>query len=133
LDAANAVISLNEERADKQLWTENNRGEPIRVYTARDEREEGAFVARVIADGVRAGARYGDFAVLYRTNAQSRGVEDQLVTSGIPYRIFSGVRFYEHMEVKDILAYLKAINNPADDIAHLRYKRAAPRNRQCYR
>ncbi|MDR0272448.1 MAG: UvrD-helicase domain-containing protein [Clostridiales bacterium] len=120
LDAANSVISVNEERADKQLWTENNRGEPLRLYTARDERDEGAFVARVIADGVKKGSRYGDFAVLYRANAQSRGVEDQLVTAGIPYRIFSGVRFYEHMEIKDILAYLKAINNPADEIAHLR-------------
>ncbi|MCL2198719.1 MAG: UvrD-helicase domain-containing protein [Defluviitaleaceae bacterium] len=120
LDAANAVISINEERADKQLWTENTRGEPLRSYSARDERDEGAFVARAIANGVKAGARYGDFAVLYRTNAQSRGVEDQLVSAGIPYRIFSGVRFYEHMEIKDILAYLKAINNPADDMAHLR-------------
>jgi DNA helicase-2/ATP-dependent DNA helicase PcrA len=120
LGAANAVISINEERADKQLWTENNLGEPLRLYTARDERDEGAFVAQVIADGVRNGARFGDFAVLYRTNAQSRGVEDQLVAAGIPYRIFSGVRFYEHMEIKDMLAYLKAINNPADDLAHLR-------------
>ncbi|MCL2387388.1 MAG: UvrD-helicase domain-containing protein [Defluviitaleaceae bacterium] len=120
LDAANAVISLNEERADKKLWTENGRGELIRVYEARDERAEGAFVAKTISDGVKEGAKYGDFAILYRTNAQSRGVEDQLVMSGLPYRIFSGVRFYEHMEVKDILAYLKAINNPADDMAHLR-------------
>ncbi|MCL2577562.1 MAG: UvrD-helicase domain-containing protein [Defluviitaleaceae bacterium] len=120
LDAANAVISLNEERADKLLWTENERGTPIRLYTARDERDEGYFVTQMIAKGVANGARFGDFAVLYRTNSQSRAVEDQLVTSGIPYRIFSGVRFYEHMEVKDILAYLKAINNPADEIAHLR-------------
>ncbi|MCL2225606.1 MAG: UvrD-helicase domain-containing protein [Defluviitaleaceae bacterium] len=120
LDAANAVISQNEERADKLLWTENQRGEPIRIYTARDERDEGYFVTQMIERGVQDGARYGDFAVLYRTNAQSRGIEDQLVTAGIPYRIFSGVRFYEHMEVKDILAYLKAINNSADEIAHLR-------------
>ncbi|MCL1862221.1 MAG: UvrD-helicase domain-containing protein [Defluviitaleaceae bacterium] len=120
LDAANAVIAANRDRADKQLWTENSRGDAIRLYSARDERDEGAFVAKKIATAVKAGARYGDFAVLYRTNAQSRGVEDQLVTSGIPYRIFSGVRFYEHMEIKDILAYLKAINNPADDMAYLR-------------
>ncbi|MCL1843057.1 MAG: UvrD-helicase domain-containing protein [Defluviitaleaceae bacterium] len=120
LDAANAVIAQNSKRAQKQLWTENNRGVPINLYTARDERDEGFFVAQKIAAGVKQGGRYGDFAVLYRTNAQSRGVEDQLVSAGIPYRIFSGVRFYEHMEVKDILAYLKAINNPADDMAHLR-------------
>jgi DNA helicase-2/ATP-dependent DNA helicase PcrA len=120
LDASNAVISQNEERADKLLWTENERGNPIRIYSARDERDEGYFVSQTIAKGVKNGARFGDFAVLYRTNAQSRAVEDQLVMSGIPYRIFSGVRFYEHMEIKDILAYLKAINNPADEIAHLR-------------
>jgi len=120
LDAANAVISKNESRAAKRLWTENGRGRQIRVYTATDERDEGAFVARTIAEEVRRGANLNDFAILYRTNAQSRGVEDQLVMAGIPYRIFSGTRFYEHMEIKDILAYLKAINNPADDMAFLR-------------
>ncbi|MCL1844957.1 MAG: UvrD-helicase domain-containing protein [Defluviitaleaceae bacterium] len=120
LDAANAVIIRNEERAPKRLWTENNRGGPIRLYTARDERDEGFFVAQTITRGRREGAKYGDYAVLYRTNAQSRAIEDQFVSAGIPYRIFSGVRFYEHLEIKDILAYLKAINNPADDIAHLR-------------
>lgn len=120
LDAANAVISLNEERAQKQLWTENNRGEPLLLYTAKDERDESTFVAHIIAEGVKAGASFRDFAVLYRTNAQSRSIEDQLVFAGIPYRIFSGVRFYEHAEIKDILAYLKAINNSADEISHLR-------------
>jgi len=120
LEAANAVISLNEERAEKSLWTENDRGSQIRLYTAIDERDEGAFVARVISEGVKNGAKYNDFAILYRANAQSRGVEDQLVYAGIPYRIFGGTRFYERMEVKDVLAYLKAINNPADDMAFLR-------------
>ena len=120
LNAANAVISVNQERADKRLWTENHRGEALRLYAARDERDEGAFVARVIADEVKNGAQYSDFAVLYRANSQSRGVEDQLVAAGIPYRIFSGVRFYEHMEIKDILAYLKSINNPADELAFSR-------------
>jgi DNA helicase-2/ATP-dependent DNA helicase PcrA len=120
LNAANAVISRNQDRADKRLWTENSCGECLRLYTAMNERDEGAFVADVIGNGVKNGAKYGDFAILYRANAQSRGVEDQLVAAGIPYRIFSGTRFYEHMEIKDILAYLKAINNSADDIAHLR-------------
>jgi len=120
LDAANAVIAANQSRAAKLLWTENGRGQPIRVYTATDERDEGAFIARTIGEEVRQGARLNDFAILYRTNAQSRAVEDALVMSGTPYRIFSGTRFYEHMEVKDILAYLKAINNPADDMAFLR-------------
>jgi len=120
LDAANAVISRNEERAAKRLWTENDRGNHVRLYTAKNEREEGFFVAQMIERGVKAGARLSDFAVLYRTNSQARAVEDQFVAAGIPYRIFSGVRFYEHLEIKDILAYLKAINNPMDEIAHMR-------------
>ncbi|MCL2839707.1 MAG: UvrD-helicase domain-containing protein [Defluviitaleaceae bacterium] len=120
LDAANAVISINESRASKRLWTENGKGQQIRLYTSVDERDEGAFVARTISEEVRQGASLNDFAILYRTNAQSRGVEDQLVMAGIPYRIFGGTRFYEHMEIKDILSYLKAINNPADDMAFLR-------------
>jgi len=121
LDAANDVISNNDYRAQKQLWTQNSKGLPIHVYMASNERDEGAFVARTIKEEVaQRNANYNDFAILYRANAQSRGVEDALVTAGVPYRIFGGVRFYEHMEVKDILAYLKAINNPADDISHLR-------------
>lgn len=121
LDAANDVISNNEHRASKKLWTKNHKGGPIRVYSAHNERDEGAFIARTIKEEVQNGsANYNHFAILYRTNAQSRSVEDALVNANIRYRIFGGVRFYEHMEIKDILAYLKAINNPADDIAHLR-------------
>jgi len=121
LNAANDVISNNEYRADKKLWTQNSKGHPIRVYMAENERDEGAFVARIIKEEVMSGnANYNDFAVLYRANAQSRGVEDALVKAGVKYRMYGGVRFYEHMEVKDILAYLKAINNPADDISLLR-------------
>jgi len=121
LDAANDVISRNYNRADKQLWTENSKGGPVRIYLATNERDEGAFVARTVKEMVAQGsANYNDFAVLYRANAQARAVEDALVGAGVPYRIFGGVRFYEHMEIKDILAYLKAINNQADDIAHLR-------------
>jgi len=121
LGAANDVISNNDHRAQKQLWTDNSKGSPLRIHMASNERDEGAFVARVIKEEVaQRNANYNDFAVLYRANAQSRGIEDALVQAGVPYRIFGGVRFYEHMEVKDILAYLKAINNPADDISHLR-------------
>ena len=121
LAAANDVIGNNGYRADKALWTQNSKGHPIRVYMAQTERDESAFVARVIKEEVRAErARYSHYAVLYRTNAQSRAVEDSLVREGIPYRMYGGVRFYEHTEIKDILAYMKAINNPADDIAHLR-------------
>jgi DNA helicase-2/ATP-dependent DNA helicase PcrA len=117
LDAANAVISLNSNRADKKLWTDNGKGGPLRVYSARDDRDEGSFVAQEIRRGVMEGASFKDFAVLYRTNAQSRAIEDRLVNAGLPYRIFSGVRFYEHTEIKDMLAYLKIINNAADNLA----------------
>jgi len=121
LHAANDVISNNENRAQKKLWTGNSAGHPIRIYMAANEREEGAFVARVINEEVGKGnARYNDFALLYRANSQSRVIEDAFARDGIPYRMYGGVRFYERMEVKDVLAYLKAINNPADDIALLR-------------
>ncbi|MCL2362409.1 MAG: UvrD-helicase domain-containing protein [Defluviitaleaceae bacterium] len=118
LNAANAVIANNETRAPKALWTQNSPGASIKLYTASTDREEGLFVANTIRDMVGdSTATYSDFVILYRTNAQSRIVEDQLVMQGIPYRLFGGVRFYERMEVKDVLAYLKAINNPADDLA----------------
>ena len=120
LDAANAVISRNDNRAAKSLWTKNDKGVPLKLYTAGTDREEGAFVAGVIGQMVQEGAQYSDFAVLYRTNAQSRIMEDQLVMHGMPYRLFGGVRFYERMEIKDVLAYLKAVNNPADDLAYTR-------------
>jgi len=121
LAAANTVISNNETRADKALWTENPEGLPIKLFNASTDREEGSFVANTVKDMTRSGeARNSDFAVLYRTNAQSRIVEDQLVMQGIPYRLFGGVRFYERMEIKDVLAYLKAIHNPADDLAYTR-------------
>ena len=121
LNAANAVISNNENRASKALWTQNAAGAYIKTYTASTDKEEGTFVANAIREQVASGSTsYSDFAVLYRTNAQSRIVEDQLVMQGIPYRLFGGVRFYERMEIKDVLAYLKAINNPADDLAYTR-------------
>ena len=117
LNAANLIIASNEERAAKSLWTDNTAGVPLRVYNARDERDEGLFVAQAISYAHNRGAQLSEFAVLYRGNAQSRAVEEQLILAGIPYRLFGGVRFYERMEVKDILAYLKAINNPTDDLA----------------
>jgi len=120
LTAANAVISNNENRAQKALWTQNASGAPIKFYASATDREEGAFVANTIREQAAGSAKYNDFAVLYRTNAQSRIIEDQLVMQGIPYRLFGGVRFYERMEIKDVLAYLKAINNPADGLAYTR-------------
>lgn len=120
LDAANAVIRHNHNRSPKKLWTENEAGGRIFTYKAYNEGEEGAFVAGTVKRNVQSGARYNDFAVLYRNNAQSRAIEDQLVMAGVPYRLFGGVRFYERMEVKDVLSYLKALHNPADDLAYMR-------------
>ena len=117
LDAANSVVNNNINRSTKVLWTENGQGEKIKVYKAPSDGEEANFVAETIKAAAGMGTGYNDFAVLYRNNAQSRAVEDRLVMAGIPYRLYGGVRFYERMEVKDVLAYLKAIDNPSDDIA----------------
>jgi len=117
LDAANSVVDNNYNRSAKALWTENDIGEKIKVYKAPSDGEEGTFVTEIIKEQMGSGAKYSDFAILYRNNAQSRIVEDRLVMAGIPYRLYGGVRFYERMEVKDVLAYLKAIDNPNDGIA----------------
>jgi len=117
LDAANSVVDNNYNRSAKALWTENGQGEKIKVYKAPSDGEEATFVAETVKEQISQGAKYSDFAVLYRNNAQSRAVEDRLVMAGVPYRLYGGVRFYERMEVKDVLAYLKAIDNPSDDIA----------------
>ncbi|MCL2707559.1 MAG: UvrD-helicase domain-containing protein [Defluviitaleaceae bacterium] len=120
LGAANAVIKNNRNRSEKKLWTENASGSRVKLYKAGDEGDEGAFVAETVKNGVSSGASYGDYAVLYRNNSQSRAIEDRLVLSGVPYRLYGGVRFYERKEVKDILSYLKAIENPSDDLAFVR-------------
>jgi len=120
LDAANNVVSFNFNRSEKALWTENGPGEKIKIYKASSDTEEGTFITAVINEETAKGAKLSDFGVLYRNNAQSRIIEDQLVMSGLPYRLFGGVRFYDRMEVRDILAYLKAINNPFDDVAWVR-------------
>jgi len=120
LDAANAVIARNTTRATKTLHTNNDMGSSIKLFPAGTDREEATFVTRTILELTKADANYSNFAVLYRTNAQSRAIEDQLIMEGIPYRLYGGVRFYERMEIKDILAYLRVIYNPQDDIAILR-------------
>lgn len=118
LSAANSVIKNNRERKDKTLWTENNDGSIIHVFRAENDIEEAAFVAETIDQNTMNGkTAYSDFAVLYRTNVQSRAIEDRFVKKGIPYKLFGGVRFYERKEIKDILAYLKLIDNPLDAIA----------------
>ena len=118
LDAANTVISNNIERKRKKLWSEKKDGELIKIQVASDEVEESDFVADMIAKISREQNRsYKDFAVLYRANAQSRSVEDALNRSQIPYNIYGGTKFYERKEIKDLIAYLRVIQNPQDDIS----------------
>lgn len=118
LSAANSVIRNNKSRKDKTLWTENNTGSVIHVFRSENDIEEAVFVSETIDKNAIGGkANYSDFAVLYRTNAQSRAIEDRFVKKGIPYKLFGGVRFYERKEIKDILAYLKLIDNSADTVA----------------
>jgi DNA helicase II / ATP-dependent DNA helicase PcrA len=127
LTAAGKVVEKNRGRKGKTLWTDNPHGEKIVYRQTADEREEARFVCREIERYVRRGGDVRDAAVFYRTNAQSRVVEDALVADGIPYRMVGGMRFYERMEIKDILAYLKALDNPADDIALKRIINTPPR------
>lgn len=116
LDAANAVISHNQERKGKRLWTQNGDGEKIVVRRASDESAEAEFVASSIVENVKNGRKYSDHAVLYRMNAQSNSVERYFIRSNIPYRIIGGHKFFERKEIKDMLAYLNVINNPSDSV-----------------
>ncbi|RIK16215.1 MAG: DNA helicase PcrA [Acidobacteria bacterium] len=117
LSAANAVIARNPHRRDKRLWTQAGEGRKIVGYVADDEHDEASFVARRIDElGDERGVRPGDVAVFYRTNAQSRALEEVLVRTGLPYKVVGGTRFYERREVKDALAYLRVLANPADDV-----------------
>lgn len=128
LRAANGVISRNIHRKEKNLWTEENAGEPITLFVGDDETEEAEFVARGIAEAAATrGLPYSAMAVIYRTNAQSRALEDALVSAGIPYRIFGGLKFYDRKEIKDILAYLRILLNPDDSQAVLRVINTPPR------
>jgi DNA helicase-2/ATP-dependent DNA helicase PcrA len=118
LAAANAVISKNRSRAVKQLWTENPDGAPITISTAGTDRDEAMMVASLVLRDRNSGRRkYSDFAVLYRTNAQSRVLEEAFLTSRIPHVLVGGQRFYERKEVKDMIAYLRVANNPSDNVA----------------
>ena len=114
LRAANAVIEHNLDRLEKRLFTRKPAGERILIYRAQDERTEAAFVAGQIEERARAGGAPQDVAILYRTHAQSRAFEEEFIRRGIAYRIVAGLRFYERKEVKDILAYLRLVANPAD-------------------
>ena len=118
LDAANQVIKNNSNRRDKNLWTDNQAGEQITYYRADSERDEAQFIISKIKEEIQTNNRsYNDFAVLYRTNAQSRVIEDTLVKSNVPYTMVGGHKFYDRKEIKDIIAYLNIINNPRDGVS----------------
>jgi DNA helicase II / ATP-dependent DNA helicase PcrA len=129
LDAAHAIISKNSKRKEKKLWTEREGGEKIRMEEADNERAEGQFIAKEIETRLKAQEfrDYRDFVVLYRTNAQSRVLEEVFLRYGIPYKIVGGIRFYERKEVKDLIAYLRVIQNPADTVSLLRIINTPPR------
>ena len=115
LNAANALIAHNSGRMGKTLWTDGEQGEPIRAYAAFNERDEADFVVDRIRDWVRQGGRRQECAVLYRSNAQSRVLEEALLNARIPYRVYGGLRFFERAEIKDALAYLRLVSNRRDD------------------
>lgn len=117
LRAANDVIERNKNRRPKKLWTQNEEGEKIVYYQANDEQDESIFIAGKIDELAREGANYKDMAVLYRTNAQSRTIEEALLKSNIPYTMVGGTKFYSRKEIRDIIAYLNVISNPADNIS----------------
>jgi len=117
LEAANRVIGHNTDRMGKNLWTDGDQGEPIRVFSAYNEDEEAEFIIARIQDWLESGRRPSGVGVLYRSNAQSRLFEQALLRADIPYRVYGGVRFFERAEVRDALAYLRLVHNPADDAA----------------
>lgn len=121
LNAANCIIKNNKNRKEKKLWTENPEGDRVSKYIARDEKDEVAFVVGKIKEYIKkSNSKYRDFAVFYRTNAQSRAVEEYLVRQNIPYKIYGGLRFYDRKEIKDMLAYMKLIVNPKDVVSLIR-------------
>ncbi len=117
LDAANQVIANNEGRMDKVLWTELGEGEKIKLCSAGDEREEAAWICERIRRMQQRKVPYSEIAILYRTHAQSRVLEEMFMRAGIPYRVYGGTRFYDRREIRDVVAYLRLIINPLDEVA----------------
>jgi len=127
LNAANALIDNNQGRMGKELWTEGEEGEPILFYNAYNEKDEARFVVDRIQNWVEQGRSRNEIAVLYRSNAQSRQFEEYLISRGIPYRVYGGLRFFERAEIKDTLAYLRMLTNPLDDTSFERTINHPPR------
>ena len=127
LEASNAVIRNNEGRKGKELWTEHDAGDKVHCYTAMNEHDEAQYVAAQILADYSAGRKWKEHAVLYRMNAQSNQIEQAFKRNGVPYRIIGGIRFFDRAEVKDMLAYLCAVNNPGDDLRLSRIINNPPR------
>ncbi|MCH8551717.1 MAG: DNA helicase II [Natronospirillum sp.] len=127
LRAANAVIDHNKGRLGKELWSDGDAGEPLQVYTAFNEQDEARFIAEQAENWIESGNSADDIAVLYRSNAQSRVLEEALMHARLPYRIYGGMRFYERLEIRNALAYLRLVANPQDDPAFERVVNVPPR------
>ena len=127
LDAANGLIANNSGRLGKQLWTEENEGEPIDLYAAFNEQDEANYVADCINEWVKKGNQRTDVAILYRSNAQSRVIEDAFIRQQVPYRIYGGLRFYDRMEIRNALAYIRLVHYRHDDAAIERVINVPPR------
>lgn len=128
LDASQAVINQNQERSDKKLWTANNQGSPVQVHAKSSEIAEAELVADTVQAALETGERtLQDFAVLYRTNAQSRSLEETFLRRGLPYKVVGGTRFYERKEIKDVLAYLRFVFQPEDTVSFSRILNVPPR------
>ena len=117
LNAANEVIKNNESRKNKKLWTENGEGEKIQFYKANDEKEEAKYIIEQIKNLVKKDRKYSDFGVLYRINAQSRIIEDYLMSEALPYKVVGGLKFYDRKEIKDVISYLRVLYNTQDNIS----------------
>ncbi|PWI57812.1 DNA helicase PcrA [Sulfoacidibacillus thermotolerans] len=128
LEAANAVIAHNQQRKEKRLWSANGQGEKISVYAALDQTDEAVYVIAKVQEHVGAGGQYRDCTVLYRANAQSRAIEEAFLQAAIPYKILGGLTFYDRREIRDVMAYLKTIANPQDEISLLRIVNVPKRN-----
>ncbi len=120
LDVAQAIISRNKDRTPKQLFTKKAGGTPVTLHECYDENDEAAYIAREIQAQRRGGRKYSDIAVMYRTNAQSRALEELFIKENLPYRLIGGTRFYSRKEIKDLLAFLRLAQNPDDDVSFLR-------------
>jgi DNA helicase-2/ATP-dependent DNA helicase PcrA len=128
LDAARAIIQHNRNRVDKVLFTDRGQGAPIVTYEAFDEEDEARYIVeQIIGLRQRGAARYGDCAVMYRTNAQSRAIEDAFIRAGVPYRLVGATRFYARREIKDVVAYLRLVHNPTDSVSLARVINMPPR------